>query len=62
MPDTSIDSDHVPWQELDSSVIKIDEKAAFQRNEALIRIRMTVPMVSLGHGAYTNFMIIDLGD
>jgi hypothetical protein len=62
MTNASIDSDHVAWQEFDSSVIKINEEATFQRQEALIGIRMTVPMVTLGHGAYTNFMIIDTGD
>lgn len=62
MTNTSIHSDHVPRQELDRSIIKINEETAFQRQKALIGVRMTVPTISLSHSAYTNFMIIDVSN
>jgi hypothetical protein len=59
MTNTSVHSNHVPRQEFDRSIIKVNEESAFQRKKALIGIRMTVPGVSLSHGTYSNFMIID---
>jgi hypothetical protein len=59
MTNASVNSDHMPRQELDSSVVKINEQAAFQCQKTLIGVGMTVPMISLSHSAYTNFMIVD---
>jgi hypothetical protein len=49
-------------QELDSSIVKINVEAAFQSKKALIGVGMTVPMIGLSHGAYTNLMIVDFSD
>ena len=62
MANASLDSDHVPRQELDASVIKINKQATFQCKKTLIGVGMTVPMISLGHDAYTNLVIVDISD
>lgn len=62
MANAAVNGDHMPWQELDSSIVKINEEPAFQCQETLIGVRMTVPMVSLRHSAYTNFMIVDFSN
>src|SRR5215831_11336878 len=56
----SVYGDHVSRQELDRSIIEVNEEASFQRQKTLIGVGMTVPMVSLGHCADTNFVIVHL--
>ena len=62
MTNASMNRDQMPRQELDRVIIKIDEQAAFECQKHLVRIRMTVPMVSLGHNAYTNFVIVNISN
>jgi len=62
MTNASMNRDQMARQELDSVIIKVNEEAAFQCQKHLVRIRMTVPMVSLGHDAYTNFVIVDISN
>jgi hypothetical protein len=62
MTDASIDGDHMPRREFDGSIIKVNEETSLQCQKTLIGVGMTVPMISLCHGAYTNFMIVDLGN
>jgi hypothetical protein len=62
MPDASVDGDHLARQKLDGSIIKIDEETSFHRQKTLIGVGVTMPMVSLSHRAYANFVIIDLSD
>src|SRR5882724_4911921 len=62
MTNASVNSDHMPRQELDSAIVKINEEAAFQCQKTLIGVGVTVPMISLSHSAYTNFMIVDLSN
>jgi len=42
-----VNSDHMPRQELDSAIVKINEEAAFQCQKTLIGVGVTVPMISL---------------
>ena len=37
-------------------------QSAFQRQKTLIGVGMTVPMISRGHCANTDFMIVNFGD
>src|SRR5216684_4151229 len=62
MTNAPVHSDQMPRQELDRSIVKINEEAALQCQETLIGVGMTVPMISLSHRAYPNFMIIDLSN
>jgi hypothetical protein len=58
MANTSVDRDHVSRQELYRSIVEVNKEAALQRQKALVGVRMTVPVIGLGHGAYPNFMIV----
>ena len=62
MTNASVHSNHLPRQELNSSIVEINEESPFQRQKSLIRVWMTMPVVSLGHDAYADFVIVDLGN
>lgn len=59
MTNASIHREHLPWQQFDGSIVKINEEAAFQHEKTFIGVGMTVPMISLSHSTYTDFMIVD---
>src|SRR5258708_3200264 len=62
MTNASVHSDHMPRQELDRSIVKINEEAALQFQKTLIEVGMTVPMINLSHRAYPNFMIVNFSN
>jgi hypothetical protein len=62
MTNAFVNGDHMPRRKLDSAIIKINEEAAFQCQKTFIGVGMTVPMISLSHGADAHFMIVDFID
>jgi len=62
MTHASIHGDHLPGQKLDGSIVEVNKKATFQRQKHFVGVRMTVPRISLRHGADADFVIVDLSN
>jgi hypothetical protein len=62
MAHASINGEELAWIEFDCSIVQIDHEAALKREEGLVRIRMAVPVVRLGHDRDVYRVVIHVGN